>query len=91
MPTIKLIGSETPHWWNLHTPMPVTFHRAFDKVPKLGEALEDVIQTGAARILTSGGQPQAVQALPDLAQLVQAAQRRISLMAVRWNSSTEHS
>jgi copper homeostasis protein len=61
-------------------PMPVTFHRAFDKVPKLGEALEDVIQTGAARILTSGGQPQAVQALPDLAQLVQAAQRRISLM-----------
>jgi copper homeostasis protein len=58
----------------------VTFHRAFDAVQNLDASLEDVIQTGASRILTSGGQARAADALAVLARLVQAAKDRIVIM-----------
>jgi len=61
-------------------PLPVTFHRAFDASGNLEAALEEVIQTGASRILTSGGEPRAADALSTLARLVQAAKWRILLM-----------
>jgi copper homeostasis protein len=61
-------------------PLPVTFHRAFDASDNLERALEDVIATGASRILTSGGRRRAVDALPLLGRLVQAARERIRLM-----------
>jgi copper homeostasis protein len=64
----------------LARPLPVTFHRAFDASENLETSLEDVIQTGASRILTSGGQPRAMDALPVLARLVQRAKGRILLM-----------
>jgi copper homeostasis protein len=58
----------------------VTFHRAFDDVQNLDSSLEDVIQTGASRVLTSGGEARATDALSILARLVQAARDRIVLM-----------
>ncbi len=61
-------------------PLPVTFHRAFDACGNLEASLEEVIQTGSSRILTSGGRPSAADALPTLARLVQAARGRILLM-----------
>jgi copper homeostasis protein len=61
-------------------PLPVTFHRAFDASENLEVSLEEVIQTGASRVLTSGGQPRAMDALPVLARLVQRAKGRILLM-----------
>jgi copper homeostasis protein len=61
-------------------PLPVTFHRAFDASENLEAALEEVIQTGASRILTSGGKARATDALLTLARLVQAARGRIVLM-----------
>ena len=61
-------------------PLPVTFHRAFDASKNLEASLEEVIQTGASRLLTSGGEARAVDALPLLARLVQAAEGRILLM-----------
>jgi len=64
----------------LARPLPVTFHRAFDVCENSEVALEEVIQTGASRILTSGGEARATDALLALARLVQAAQDRIVLM-----------
>ena len=64
----------------LARPMQVTFHRAFDETPDLYQALNDVIQTGAARILTSGARSRAIEGAPIVAGLRQAACQRIGLL-----------
>jgi len=61
-------------------PMQVTFHRAIDMTRDLGEALEAVIQTGARRVLTSGGAQSALLGMTRVADLVHAAQGRIAVM-----------
>ncbi|HKV63776.1 MAG TPA: copper homeostasis protein CutC [Candidatus Acidoferrum sp.] len=58
-------------------PLPVTYHRAFDEATDLRQALEDVIQSGAKRILTSGGAKSALEGAAVLAQLIEAAGERI--------------
>jgi copper homeostasis protein len=62
-------------------PLPVTFHRAIDMTPDLAAALEDVVETGAQRILTSGGKASAVLGSEEIAQLVERARGRIAIMA----------
>lgn len=64
----------------LARPMKVTFHRAFDRVNNLEEALEDVIETGCERILTSGGVPNAVDGAEAIAKLIKHAGDRIIIM-----------
>jgi len=66
---------------DLAFPMQVTFHRAFDMTDNSARALEDVIATGAQRILTSGKQETAVQGEKTIAALVKQAGNRISIMA----------
>lgn len=61
-------------------PLPVTFHRAFDECPDLCRSLEDVIKTGAARLLTSGAKNTAPEALDVLGNLVRIAGDRIAVM-----------
>ncbi|MGA8067801.1 MAG: copper homeostasis protein CutC, partial [Terriglobales bacterium] len=61
-------------------PLPVTFHRAFDLSKNPVAALEEVVQTGASRILTSGGKKQATDALSTLKRLAHAAKDRIVIM-----------
>jgi len=61
-------------------PMNVTFHRAFDMAKDQYEALESVIHTGCARILSSGGQQTALMGIDRLAELIKAAADRISVM-----------
>ena len=61
-------------------PLPVTYHRAFDEARNLQQALEDVIETGAKRILTSGGAKSALEGAAVLAGLVEAAGERIVMV-----------
>ena len=64
--------------WN----MQVTFHRAFDDVEEWTEALQDVINSGCSRILTSGGAASSEEpaARDRLKQLVKQAGREIVVM-----------
>lgn len=59
----------------------LTLHRAFDLVPDLPAALEAAVALGFDRILTSGGQPQAAEAVTMLKTLVRQADDRIVILA----------
>lgn len=61
--------------------MAITFHRAFDVCRNPRKALEDIIELGCHRILTSGQQPTAEQGIPLLKELQQTAAGRITLLA----------
>lgn len=61
-------------------PLPATFHRAFDDCVNLQDALEAVMQTGASRILTSGGAKSALEGAAILAELAAAAGSRITIV-----------
>src|SRR6185437_9496957 len=61
-------------------PMEATFHRAFDRVADPFEALEDIIELGFERILTSGLKPKAIDALELLSQLIKQSDERIIIM-----------
>jgi len=62
-------------------PLSLTLHRAFDLCPDPLEALDTAIALGFDRILTSGGQPRAADALDMLAALVRRAEGRILILA----------
>jgi len=58
-----------------------TFHRAFDMCVDQFQALEDIIDMGFERILTSGGRSTAIEGSRAIAELVKKANGRISIMA----------
>jgi copper homeostasis protein len=60
---------------------PVTFHRAFDLAVNLPDALEDLINAGASRVLTSGGAATALAGADAIAALVTQAGERITIIA----------
>jgi copper homeostasis protein len=62
-------------------PLAVTFHRAFDVCADLSSALEAVVETGADRILTSGGARDADEGSPMLARLVKQASGQLTILA----------
>lgn len=61
-------------------PLAVTFHRAFDRVLDPFQALEDIIDIGCERILTSGLHPTALQGADTIASLIKKAEDRIIIM-----------
>jgi len=58
----------------------VTFHRAFDLSANLNQSLEDIIEIGCDRILTSGGRTTAMEGAGIIARLINQAAGRISIM-----------
>jgi copper homeostasis protein len=72
--------------------MQVTFHRAFDRVKDPMQALEEIIDLGCMRILTSGLRPDIDLGREMLRTLVDAAGDRITIMpgsGVRSNNVLE--
>jgi len=72
----------------LARPMQFTFHRAFDMTNDPFRALEDIIDTGASRILTSGQKNKAIDGAGLIRELVSLANGRIAVMA--GSGITEH-
>lgn len=60
--------------------MDVTFHRAFDLCRDPKRALEDIIALGCTRLLTSGQAATAEGGIPLIANLVEQAAGRLSVM-----------
>lgn len=60
--------------------MNVTFHRAFDMCCNPLNALEDIIDMGCHRILTSGQAPSAIKGSALIKQLIDKANNRIIIM-----------
>jgi copper homeostasis protein len=61
-------------------PMQVTFHRAFDSAPDLDSGLRAVLNTGASRLLTSGGSSSAVTGASIVSKLQRVAGDGLSLV-----------
>ena len=61
-------------------PMGVTCHRVFDATPDAMKALEEIIDCGCERVLTSGQKSTAPEGIELLAKLVQQAAGRIIIM-----------
>ena len=65
----------------LSKPLEFTFHRAFDLVPNPKKTLEQLIDLGVERVLTSGQQPKAINGIELLKKLNQQAENRITILA----------
>lgn len=59
---------------------PCTFHRAFDVSSDLNQAMEDAIECGFKRILTSGGRKDVFSGLIKIKELMVQGEDRISIM-----------
>lgn len=64
----------------LSKPLSFTFHRAFDCVPNPQESLEQLIQLGVERVLTSGQESKAIVGLETLKALNLQAKNKIKIL-----------
>jgi copper homeostasis protein len=64
----------------LATPIPCTFHRAFDVVSNVYESLESLIDCGFQTVLTSGQGENVIEGIEVLQTLVEKANGRIVVM-----------
>ncbi len=64
----------------LAQPMSVTFHRAFDMCSDAEKGLEDIISSGADRLLTSGQKNTVAEGIELIQNLVNQAKNRIVIM-----------
>lgn len=62
-------------------PLRVTFHRAFDMANDAHRALDELVELGVERVLTSGQEETALEGAELIAGLVRRAGERIAVMA----------
>lgn len=60
--------------------LPCTFHRAFDRTQDKQVSLDQVIECGFSRILTSGGFPIAEDGVENLKEIIELADEKIIIM-----------
>ncbi|TCK67603.1 copper homeostasis protein [Winogradskyella wandonensis] len=80
-PDVTIDVKRTNELVELSKPLPFTFHRAFDEVKNPKEALEQLIDLGVERVLTSGQKKTAQEGLDLLKQLNEIADGRITILA----------
>jgi len=76
----KLDLSRNARLVELAYPMGVTFHRAFDRCADPFQALDQIIQMGCERLLTSGQEPTAPQGVDLIAELQKKAGQDLIIM-----------
>jgi len=64
----------------LSRPLEFTFHRAFDKIVDPIKGLEELIEIGADRVLTSGQEDSAIKGIKLIAKLIEITNNRITIM-----------
>jgi copper homeostasis protein len=64
----------------LASPLGITFNRAFDRCRDAFEALEDIIECGCERLLTSGQSDTALEGADVIKKLIEKAGERITIM-----------
>ncbi|GAB3925508.1 copper homeostasis protein CutC [Mucilaginibacter myungsuensis] len=57
-----------------------TFHRAFDVANDMHKTLEDLIELGFERVLTSGGRSSAMEGISNIHKCIEQANGRINIM-----------
>lgn len=62
-------------------PLPLTFHRAFDRIADRSAALETLVDLGVSRVLTSGAAATALDGAAEIRRLVDQAAGRIAIVA----------
>lgn len=77
---------------NLASPLPCTFHKAFDETKNSFLALENIISCGFSRILTSGQKPKTIEGVNLISELISKTKNRICIMpggGIRSSNITE--
>jgi len=70
----------TKELMQLSRPLEFTFHRAFDKIVDPIKGLEELIEIGVDRILTSGQEDSAIKGIGLIDKIIKIAANRIAIM-----------
>ena len=79
-PTGEIDRRKTEELIELARPLNVTFHRAFDMTHDPLRALDDLMELGIDRILTSGQRASAIEGAALIAELVQRSDGQLCIM-----------
>ena len=92
MPSGRIDIRRTSELVNLSHRMPITFHKAIDDCTDLVQAVDFLKQIGISRILTSGGQPTAMEGSEMLRKMIQIAGEELKIIVagkVTWENFEE--
>lgn len=80
LPDGKIDVARTKELVKLSSPLPFTFHRAFDHVIDVPQGVTDLINCGVTRLLTSGQKNTAIDGLEKLKEIMSLAGDRLIIL-----------